>query len=67
MIDEIRAEYDEALKKRDELRAELNALETEKEKSHYKITVARDRLAFWEGKVEGLKFALDRIDKIESE
>jgi chromosome segregation ATPase len=62
MLDEIRKEYSNAVTKRDEIRAELNALEAEKEKSHYDITVTRDRLAYWEGKAEGLRFALDRIE-----
>lgn len=61
MIEKIRDEYEKASKKRDELKAELESLESEKKKSHYALTITRDRLAYWEGKTEGLKFALDRL------
>lgn len=61
MIEKIRDEYEKALKKRDEIKAELDSLESEKKKSHYNITITRDRLAYWEGKTEGLKFALDHL------
>ncbi|KPK02199.1 MAG: hypothetical protein AMK71_03160 [Nitrospira bacterium SG8_35_4] len=61
MIEKIRDEYEMAVKKRDEIKAELESLESEKQKSHYNITITRDRLAYWEGKSEGLKFALDHL------
>ena len=61
MIEKIRDEYEKAVKKRDEIKAELESLESEKQKSHYTITITRDRLAYWEGKTEGLKFALDHM------
>lgn len=54
-------EYEKAVKKRDEIRAELQLLESKKPKSRYNITITRDRLAYWEGKTDGLKFALDRL------
>lgn len=57
----IKNEHEKAKKKRDEIKAELNALESESPKNHYKITITRDRLAYWEGKIEGLKFALDHL------
>jgi hypothetical protein len=63
MNEEIRDEHEKAKKKRDEIKAELNALESERPKDHYKITITRDRLAYWEGKTEGLKFALDQLGK----
>jgi chromosome segregation ATPase len=63
MLDEIRKEYGNAVTKRDEIRSELETLEAERQKSHYDITVTRDRLAYWEGKVEGLKFAIDCIER----
>jgi hypothetical protein len=65
VVGKIRDEYEKALKKRDEIKAELNSLESEKKKSHYNITITRDRLAYWEGKTEGLKFALDHLEKRE--
>lgn len=59
MNNEIQKEYEKAVAKRDEIKAALESLESEKKKSHYNITITRDRLAYWEGKSEGLKFALD--------
>jgi len=63
MHEKIREEHEKAKKKRDEIKTELNALESERQKDHYKITITRDRLAYWEGKTEGLKFALDQLGK----
>ncbi len=63
MNNEIRKEYEKAVAKRDEIKAALESLESEKKKSHYNITITRDRLAYWEGKSEGLKFALDHLQK----
>ncbi len=55
----IKAEYEKTVKKRDEIKELLKKLESEKPKDHYNITINRDRLAYWEGKSEGLKYALD--------
>jgi len=63
VIETIKDEYERAAKKRDEIKAELESLESEKQKSHYNITITRDRLAYWEGKTEGLKFALDHLSE----
>jgi hypothetical protein len=63
MIEKIRDAYEKAVKKRDEIKAELESLESEKQKSHYNITITLDRLAYWEGKTEGLKFTLDQLKK----
>jgi len=57
----ITQEYDNVVKKRDELREFLQQLEAENPKDHYNIRITRDRLAYWEGKTEGLKFALDHL------
>lgn len=57
----IQEEYETTLRKRDELRKELKRLESEDTKDTYTITITRDRLAYWEGRSEGLKFALDHI------
>jgi hypothetical protein len=59
----IQDEFNKAVEKRDEIKAELESLESEKQKSHYNITITRDRLAYWEGKSEGLKFALDHLQQ----
>ena len=61
MSEIIKVEYEKAIQKRDEMKAELQSLESEKPKNQYNITITRDRLAYWEGKSEGLKFALDHI------
>lgn len=61
MKDDIQKEYEKAAAKRDEVRAALDSLESEKKKSHYNIMITRDRLAYWEGRTEGLKFALDHL------
>jgi hypothetical protein len=59
----IKEEYEKSLQKRDEVRKTLNKLETEEPRDSYTITITRDRLAYWEGKTEGLKFALDNLQK----
>jgi hypothetical protein len=64
MNDIITSEYEKAVRKRDEMKAELQSLESEKPKNQYNITITRDRLAYWEGKSEGLKFALDHINEM---
>ncbi|MEW6602627.1 MAG: hypothetical protein AB1499_16760 [Nitrospirota bacterium] len=61
MIDRIKEEYEKTAKKRDEVRDFLQKLETENPKDHYNIRITRDRLAYWEGKTEGLKFAIDNL------
>jgi len=61
MHEMIRNEHEKAKRKRDEIKSELGALEAESPKDHYRITITRDRLAYWEGKTEGLQFALDHL------
>lgn len=63
MLMAIREEYEKTLKKRNELREILKKLEKEDPKDSYTIIITRDRLAFWEGRSEGLKFALDQLEK----
>ena len=43
------------------LREDLRRLEEQDPKENYTIMLTRDRLAFWEGKSEGLSFALEQI------
>ncbi len=62
MIKDIKDEYEKTIKKRDEIKAILQQLDTEVPKDTYNIRINRDRLAYWEGKSEGLQFALDRLD-----
>jgi len=63
MSEVIKSEYEKAINKRDEMKTELQSLESEKPKNQYNITITRDRLAYWEGKSEGLKFALDHLNE----
>ncbi len=58
---EIKEEYEKVLKKRDEVKDLIQQLEAEDPQDKYNIRVNRDRLAYWEGKTEGLKFALDHL------
>ncbi len=62
MIDSIKKEYEKVLTKRDEVRELLQNLESENPKDTYNIRITRDRLAYWEGKTEGLKYALDHLE-----
>ena len=62
----IKEEYEKTMKKRDEIRELLQGLESEETRDNYNIRVNRDRLAYWEGKTEGLKFALDHISGSEN-
>lgn len=55
----IEDEYEKTIKKRNEVKELLNTLDNEEPKDTYNIRINRDRLAYWEGKSEGLKFALD--------
>jgi uncharacterized hydantoinase/oxoprolinase family protein len=59
MLKKIQEEYETTCKKRDEVRETLKKLEAEEPKDSYTITITRDRLAYWEGRSEGLKFAID--------
>ena len=61
MNNEIKEEYDKAVEKRDEIKSIIAHLEDEEPQDKYNIRINRDRLAYWEGKTEGLKFALDRL------
>jgi uncharacterized hydantoinase/oxoprolinase family protein len=63
MCEIIRKEYEKTLKKKDELRQRLKQLEKDKPDDSYTIMITHDRLAYWEGKAEGLKFALDQLKK----
>lgn len=67
MKNPVRKEYEKTLKKRDEIRESLKKLEQETPRDTYAITIARDRLAYWEGRTEGLKFALDNQGEAQQE
>ena len=62
MYSAIKEEYEKAVSKRDEVKELIQKLENENPQDKYNIRINRDRLAYWEGKTEGLKFALDHLD-----
>lgn len=59
MNKKIADEYEASVMKRDEIKEALNVLLKESPEDHYNITITRDRLAYWEGKTEGLRYAID--------
>lgn len=63
MDDALREEYEKAVQKRDELKQTLERLKEEDPGDSYNIMITRDRLAYWEGRAEGLKFAMDHIER----
>jgi hypothetical protein len=56
-------EYEIALNKKQELSEKLRQTEKAEPNNSYQIWILRDQIAYWEGKSEGLKFALDEIAK----
>ena len=60
-IDKIRKEYETAVNKKQELSETLRQTEKSKPNDFYQIWIIRDQVAYWEGKSEGLKFALDEL------
>ena len=62
-IAKIRSEYEKALQKKQELSEKLKQLEDAEPKSFHDIWLTRDQIAYWQGMAEGLKFALDEMEK----
>jgi len=62
-INRILKEYETALNKKRELSERLRQTETTESNNSYQIWILRDQIAYWEGKSEGLKFALDELEK----
>jgi hypothetical protein len=60
-IGKIRKEYETAVSKKKELSEKLRELEKTDPNKFYEIWIIRDQIAYWEGKSEGLKFALDEL------
>jgi hypothetical protein len=56
-------EYEIALKKKRELSERLRETEKTEPNNSYQIWITRDQIAYWEGRSEGLKFALDELEK----
>jgi len=62
-LERIRQEYATASGKKQELAERLKRLEKEEPDNFHQIWILRDQMAYWEGKSEGLKFALDEFSK----
>jgi hypothetical protein len=62
-INRILKEYEAALNKKRDLSERLKLTEKEDPNNSYQIWILRDQIAYWEGKSEGLKFALDELEK----
>ena len=60
-IDRIRKEYETAVSKKKELSERLRQIENTDPNKFSEIWTIRDQIAYWEGKSEGLKFALDEL------
>jgi len=62
-IESILKEYETALNKKRELQDRLIQTEKTEPNNSYQIWIIRDQIAYWEGRSEGLKFALDELDR----
>ncbi len=62
-IDRIRKEYETAVNKKRELAERLRQTEKTEPNNFNQIWIIRDQIAYWEGRSEGLKFALDEIER----
>ncbi len=62
-IDIIRKEYETAVNKKRELSERLRQTEKTEPNNFNQIWIIRDQIAYWEGRSEGLKFALDELER----
>jgi hypothetical protein len=62
-IDIIRKEYETAVNKKRELSERLRQTEKTEPNNFKQIWIIRDQIAYWEGRSEGLKFALDELER----
>ena len=62
-IDKIRKEYEAAVSKKRELSESLRHAEKTEPNNFNQLWILRDQIAYWEGKSEGLKFALDELGR----
>ena len=60
-LDGIRQELAKAMAKKRELAERLRQLEETEPSNFHQIWMLRDQIAYWEGKSEGLQFALDEF------
>jgi hypothetical protein len=62
-IDRIRKEYETTVSKKKQLSERLRQIENTDPNKFSEIWTIRDQIAYWEGKSEGLKFALDELKR----
>jgi len=62
-IEKIRQEYEAASGKKKELAERLRGLEESDPDNFHQLWIMRDQIAYWEGKAEGLQFALEELNK----
>jgi len=62
-IERIQQEYQTASGKKQELAERLRNLEETEPNNFHQLWIMRDQIAYWEGKSEGLQFALEEIRK----
>ena len=62
-IDKILKEYEAAVSKKRELSESLRQAEKTEPNNFNQLWILRDQIAYWEGKSEGLKFALDELGR----
>ncbi len=60
-LDSIQQELAKATTKKRELAEKLRQLEETEPANFHQIWIIRDQIAYWEGKSEGLQFALDQL------
>jgi len=62
-INRIRKEYKNAVNKKQELIVRLRQTEKTEPTNFNQIWIIRDQIAYWEGRSEGLRFALDELER----
>jgi len=62
-IEKIQQEYKAASGKKQELAEKLRKLEETEPDNFHQLWIMRDQIAYWEGKSEGLQFALEELRK----
>ena len=62
-IERIKQEYEAASGRKQELTEKLRKLEETEPNNFHQLWRTRDQIAYWEGKAEGLQFALDELSK----
>jgi hypothetical protein len=63
-MEKIKKEYESAIKKKRELMERLRELEKTEPGRLGEIWRTRDQVAYWEGRAEGLKFAMEALERL---